>query len=75
MVPLTMPATREMRLACSPRCKVEISGMPPPTAASKKIVTLWRLARSKISGPCLAINSLLAVTICLPLAIARLMTS
>src|SRR5690606_224184 len=45
-------------------------GMPPATEASKATSTPLACAAVKISLPCSAISALLAVTICLPLAMA-----
>ena len=45
-------------------------GMPPATAASKAMMTCCLLAAAKISLPYTASSALLAVTTCLPWAIA-----
>ena len=45
-------------------------GMPPATAASKATITPLAWAAAKISLPCFASSALLAVTTCLPLAMA-----
>ena len=42
----------------------EIIGVPPATLASNNILTLFSVAIEINSGPCFAINSLLAVTTC-----------
>jgi len=46
------------------------TGMPPPTEASNMTETPLAAAAAKISAPCLASSALLAVTTCLPLAMA-----
>ena len=46
-------------------------GMPPATAASKPTMTPCSRAAAKISLPWRAIRALLAVTTCLPSAMAR----
>ncbi len=70
VVPLTMPATHSMRLAVSPSRSALMIGMPPATAASNPIITPLACAAAKISLPCTASSALLAVTTCLPLAMA-----
>ena len=70
MVPLTMPATHSMRLAVRPSRRALMIGMPPATAASKPIITPFLCAAAKISLPCTASKALLAVTTCLPAAMA-----
>jgi hypothetical protein len=45
----------------------DTSGIPPPTLPSKRKSTPARAAARTISGPCLAMSSLLAVTTDLPL--------
>ena len=66
-----MPAMYWMRLAVSPSRSALMIGMPPATAASNATITPLARAASKISVPCTASSALLAVTTCLPLAIAR----
>ena len=65
-----IPASHSMRLADNPSRIALMIGMPPATAASKATVTPFSLAAAKISLPNSAINALLAVTTCLPLAMA-----
>ena len=65
-----MPATDSMRLADRPSRSALMIGMPPATAASNATITPLAWAASKISLPCSASSALLAVTTCLPLAIA-----
>ena len=65
-----MPAIHSMRFAVSPSRRALMIGTPPATAASNATVTPFAMAAAKISVPCLASNALLAVTTCLPLAIA-----
>ena len=70
VVPLMMPANHSIRLAPNPSRKALIMGMPPATAASKATITPRACAAAKISLPCTANKALLAVTTCLPLAMA-----
>src|SRR6266536_4284263 len=63
--------TRSSWLAARSTLKVLMSGMPPPTAASKYTSTSISPASSRSSGPCAAITTLLAVTTCLRARIAR----
>ncbi|GIX25320.1 MAG: hypothetical protein KatS3mg122_2551 [Caldimonas sp.] len=70
VVPLMMPAIHWMRLAVRPSRKALMMGMPPATAASKATMTPLSLAAAKISVPCTANSALLAVTTCLPAAMA-----
>ena len=70
MVPLMMPAIHSMRLAVKPSRNALMMGMPPATAASKATITRIFCAAAKISLPCVASSALLAVTTCLPLAMA-----
>ena len=65
-----MPAIHSIRFAVKPSRRALIIGMPPATAASKATITPRSLAAAKISLPCTAIKALLAVTTCLPWAIA-----
>ena len=65
-----MPATHSMRLAVRPSRSALMIGMPPATAASKATITPRSRAAAKISLPCTASRALLAVTTCLPSAIA-----
>ena len=69
-MPLIIPATHSIRLALKPSRKDLIIGIPPATAASNATITPLALAAAKISVPCTANKALLAVTMCLPLAIA-----
>ena len=50
-------------------------GMPPPTAASNATITSFFCAAAKISLPWRARSALLAVTMCLPLAMACFISS
>ena len=59
-----------MRLPARPSRIALIIGIPPATAASNATLTPFSAAAAKISLPCSAISALLAVTTCLPLAIA-----
>ena len=70
VVPLMMPASHSIRLAVRPSRSALMIGMPPATAASKATMTLCSLAAAKISLPWTASSALLAVTTCLPWAIA-----
>ena len=65
-----MPAIHSMRLAVRPSRSALMIGMPPATAASKATITPLSCAAAKISVPCTASSALLAVTTCLPAAIA-----
>ncbi len=65
-----MPAIHSMRLAVRPSRSALMMGMPPATAASNATITPFSRAAAKISLPCTASNALLAVTTCLPAAIA-----
>src|SRR5262245_3367987 len=69
-VPLMMPAIHSMRLAARPSRTALMIGMPPATEASKPTITPAFCAALKIWLPCLASSALLAVTTCLPFAIA-----
>ena len=69
-VPLMMPAIHSIRLAVRPSRSALMIGMPPATAPSKATITPLACAAAKISLPCRASSALLAVTTCLPLAIA-----
>src|SRR3989442_52854 len=68
-----------MVLAASPSLNACMTGIPPPTLASKPRSTPVRKAAANISSPCNASKALLAVTTCLPAAmdsrIMRLATS
>ena len=70
VVPLMMPAIHWMRLAVKPSRSALIIGIPPATAASNATITPLADAAAKISVPCTASNALLAVTTCLPAAMA-----
>src|ERR1035441_3286990 len=70
VVPLMIPAIHSMRLAVSPSRSALMMGMPPATAASKATTTPFSRAAAKISVPWIASRALLAVTTCLPAAIA-----
>ena len=70
VVPLIIPATHSMRLAVKPSRIALMIGIPPATAASNATITPLAEAAAKISVPCLASKALLAVTTCLPWAIA-----
>ena len=70
VVPLMIPAIHSIRLALKPSRKALIIGMPPATAASNATITPLAWAALKISLPWTAIKALLAVTTCLPAAIA-----
>ena len=70
VVPLMIPAIHSMRLAVRPSRSALMMGMPPATAASKATTTPRSRAAAKISLPCTASSALLAVTTCLPAAIA-----
>src|SRR3569623_215952 len=70
-VPLMMPASHSMRLPARSSGIVLMTGMPPATAASKATITPCCCASAKITYPYFAISALLAVTTCLPLAMAR----
>ncbi len=70
VVPLMIPAIHSMRLAVRPSRSALMIGMPPATAASKATTTPFSRAAAKISVPCTASSALLAVTTCLPAAIA-----
>ena len=65
-----MPAIHSMRLAARPSRKLLMIGMPPATAASYDTATPFSAAAVKISLPCNARSALLAVTTCLPAAMA-----
>ena len=65
-----MPAIHSMRLAVRPSRSALMIGMPPATAASNATITPFACAAAKISLPCRASSALLAVTTCLPCAIA-----
>ena len=65
-----MPAIHSMRLAARPSRSALMIGMPPATAASNATITPFFCAAAKIRLPCVASSALLAVTTCLPLAIA-----
>src|SRR5574341_1939430 len=69
-VPLMMPAIHSMRFADRPSRSALMIGTPPATAASKATITPFFCAAAKISLPCMARSALLAVTTCLPCAIA-----
>ncbi len=69
-VPLMMPAIHSMRLAVRPSRSALMIGMPPATAASNATITPFACAAAKISLPWRASSALLAVTTCLPLAMA-----
>ena len=69
-MPLIIPASHSMRLPARPSRIALIIGIPPATAASKATLTPCSAAAAKISLPCSAISALLAVTTCLPLAMA-----
>ena len=70
LVPLMMPAIHSILLAAKPSRKDLMMGMPPATAASNITITFFAAAAAKISLPCSANSFLLAVTTCLPLAMA-----
>ena len=65
-----IPAIHSIRLAVSPSRNALMIGMPPATAPSNATITPFACAAAKISLPCRASSALLAVTTCLPLAIA-----
>ena len=65
-----MPAIHSMRFAVKPSRSALMIGTPPATAASNATITLFSNAAANISVPCFASKALLAVTTCLPLAIA-----
>src|SRR5688500_16525150 len=69
-VPLMMPAIHSMRLADRPSRSALMIGTPPATAASKATITPFFCAAEKMRLPCVASSALLAVTTCLPCAIA-----
>ena len=71
MVPLMMARMDVMRLASRSRRRGAMRGMPPPTLASNMMSRPRAWASASSSGPALAISSLLAVTTCLPAAMAR----
>jgi hypothetical protein len=71
VVPLMMPASHSTRFAVRPSRSALMIGMPPATAASNATITPFSWAALKISLPCTASSALLAVTTCLPFAIAR----
>ena len=75
VVPLMMPASMSIRLAASPSRSALTMGMPPATAASKATITPCSRAFAKISLPYTASSALLAVTTCLPFAMAASTTS
>ena len=56
----------EISLICRLRFRGAMRGMPPPTLASYRRLTLRSCARVRSSGPYLDRTSLLAVTTCLP---------
>jgi hypothetical protein len=70
VVPLMMPATRSIRLAARPSRIALMIGIPPATAASNATITPRLEASAKMRLPCTASMALLAVTTCLPLAMA-----
>ena len=70
VVPLMIPAIHSIRFAVSPSRSALMIGMPPATAASNATMTPFSRAAAKISVPCTASSALLAVTTCLPAAIA-----
>ena len=59
-----------MRLATSPSLRDLITGMPPPTLASKPTSTPFAAAAAKMSRPSWESSALLAVTTCLPASMA-----
>src|SRR3954466_15899609 len=61
-----MPITRRMRSPASDSRSGRMSGMPPPTDASKRMSTPAPSAVSNSSRPWVAMSSLLAVTTGLP---------
>src|ERR1041384_2066726 len=69
-VPLMMPAIHSIRFSARPSRSALMMGMPPPTEASKATITPLFWAAAKISLPWVASSALLAVTTCLPCAIA-----
>ncbi|MNC89317.1 hypothetical protein D3C83_52310 [compost metagenome] len=75
LVPLMIPAIHSMRFAVSPSRSDLMMGMPPPTAPSNATITSRFCAAAKISFPCCASKALLAVTTCLPAAMALRMSS
>src|SRR5207244_20550 len=70
LVPLMIPAIHSIRFAVRPSRSALMIGMPPATAASNATITPAFCAAAKISLPCAARSALLAVTTCLPSAIA-----
>ena len=69
-MPLMMPAIHSMRLAVSPSRSALMIGMPPATAASNATITPAFVRRGEDLVAVRASSALLAVTTCLPLAIA-----
>ena len=65
-----IPAIHSMRFATSPSRSALMIGIPPPTAASNATITSFARAAAKISLPWTARSALLAVTTCLPFAMA-----
>ena len=70
-----IPAIHSIRLAARPSRTALMIGTPPATAASNPTITPCFCAAAKISLPCTASIALLAVTRCLPFAIALRVSS
>src|SRR4051794_32975835 len=71
VVPLTMPCSRSRCAPASDSCSTRITGTTPATAASKRSWTPCSRAAAHSSSPCWESSCLLAVTTCLPAAMAR----
>ena len=72
VVPLTMPQTLSITFAARHWCSGVISGVPPPTEASKRKQTFFFTARASSSAPWVATSSLLEVQTFLPASSADL---
>ena len=70
-----MPYIDSTLFAASPSRSAFITGMPPPTLASKPMSTPFSAALVNISFPCVERSALLAVTTCLPRSRASIMKS
>ncbi len=66
-----MPASHSILFADKPSRSAAMMGIPPATAASKEMVTLFNCARRNSSLPNSAIKALLAVTTCFLFCSAR----
>ena len=75
VVPLMMAWMEMTSLAAKSLSRGDMMGVPPATLASNRTCTPFLRAIVRMSGPCRAITSLFAVTMCLPSETALRMKS